>query len=135
MPGRQPGEEVTAMQTERRDAELQRKFHRAMYTVYERAIRECNYTATYFLRMLQDHGGLGTAQGLLHTDKPSDGFNTLLMHRRLDISMEALIAEDPTWWPLFAPEELATARRRLVEVGYTPNVRSRSPAARDTNIR
>lgn len=39
---------------------------------------------------------------------------------RLDLTMEAMIHDDPKWHPLFTPEELATCIKRLKEYRYLP---------------
>ena len=101
---------------------LEEKFHRAMLGVYERAKEECRYNATYFLRMVTEHGGLRAARRLLATEKPSKGFATLWECGRLDISMEALVAFEPEFAPLFTEAEREIARNRLVQYGYGPEV-------------
>jgi hypothetical protein len=97
--------------------DLERRFHRAMLASYEAAKRECGYNPGYFLRMLGDMGGLAAAKQLLATDKPSEGFTTLWLARRLDLSVEAEVVK-PEFAELFTAEEIATAKRRLQEVGY-----------------
>jgi aromatic ring hydroxylase len=44
---------------------LEQKFHRAMINIYERAKKECNYTATAFIQDVSKIGGLATAKKLL----------------------------------------------------------------------
>ena len=97
---------------------LEEQFHEAMVGVYERARDQCRYKATRFLQMVTDLGGVGAAKRLLHTDDLSYGFEKLWELGRLDISMEALVV-DPKWQSLFTEGEVATARRRLEECGYT----------------
>lgn len=46
------------------------EFERAMRRIYERAKTEAGYNATYYLSMLAEHGGLGTAKRLLAATKP-----------------------------------------------------------------
>ena len=46
---------------------LEQEFHRAMINIYERAKNEANYKATYFLRMVADHGGVETANILIYS--------------------------------------------------------------------
>ncbi len=41
--------------------ELERRFHREMVQIYERAKRETGYNATRFLQMVSNQGGLATA--------------------------------------------------------------------------
>ena len=42
--------------------EIERRFHRAMISIYETAKRELGYNATRFLQMISEHGGLATAR-------------------------------------------------------------------------
>ena len=55
--------------------DVRAEFERAMKDVYVRAKSEANYTATYFLGMLSDYGGLGTAQRLLASTQASTGLH------------------------------------------------------------
>ena len=98
--------------------DIETAFHKGMLDIYERAKRECNYTATRFLQMVIDDGGLAAAKRLLASDGFSEGLTRLWEEGRLDISMEALVLRDP-WRKLFTFEELAVAQRRLNELGYT----------------
>ena len=105
---------------ESREVEITRSFNVAMLRVYQRARDECRYTATRFMQMVHERGGVQTAKDLLATREPSDGFVHLWERGRLDISMEAQIVYDPRWRSLFTPTELAEAKRRLDEAGWTP---------------
>lgn len=96
---------------------LERAFHEAMLGVYHSALNECGYRAARFFQMVNERGGLQSAKDLLHSSGYSEGLTTLWEHKRLDISMEALVLRDP-WSQLFTEEELATARRRLDELEY-----------------
>jgi len=53
---------------------LEKAFHRDMLQIYQRAKEECGYNATRFLQMVANDGGLRTAQKLLDSANPSDGF-------------------------------------------------------------
>lgn len=97
---------------------LEIEFHKEMLDVYERAKRECNYTATRFLQMVIDDGGLAAAKRLLASEGFSEGLTRLWEEGRLDISMEAQVLRNP-WRQLFTDEELGVARRRLTELGYS----------------
>ena len=99
-------------------ANLESSFDEAMLNIYLTAKDECDYNATYFLRMIQNYGGLGAAKRLLHDNKVHDGLTNLYMLERLDITMEAVIWENEKWQTLFTQEELKVARRRLEDLGY-----------------
>lgn len=90
-----------------------------MKDVYERARREAGYNATYFLRMLTEHGGLGTAHRLLAHPGVSAGFTALWERRRLDLTVEAVVLREE-FCDLFGEDERDIARRRLAEFGWSP---------------
>lgn len=100
---------------------LLEQFDEEMLNIYQRARTEANYNATLFLRMLNEHRGVGTAQILLHTSRVSDGYSALYLRGRLDLTVEAVIHDNPKWHPLFTDEELAICARRLTDYGYLPS--------------
>src|SRR5262245_2323066 len=53
---------------------LQAAFGNEMHRIYQRALSEASYKATRFLHMLHEHGGLQTAQILIHATNVSEGF-------------------------------------------------------------
>jgi hypothetical protein len=70
--------------------------------------------------MVNDRGGLQTAQSLLHTPSLSEGFTALWQKGRLDLTVEKLVL-DRQWQDLFSDEEREIARKRLSELGYLPS--------------
>jgi len=94
------------------------RFHQEMLSIYSRAKDECDYNATRFLRMVSEQGGLQAARSLLHAEGYSEGLTALWERGRLDITMEALILQEP-WSQLFSEDEVTVARRRLKDLGYT----------------
>jgi len=99
-------------------ADLEAQFTEAMFDVYRRAKTEAKYNATVFLQMLTDNGGMRTAKTLINAAKPSDGYTELYLRKRLDLTVEAVVLEDPRWHPLFVSEELEKAKKRLEDYGY-----------------
>ena len=95
-------------------------FDQAMFDIYHIAKKEAGYTASIYLQMLNTRGGLSTARYLLNSAKPSDGYTALFERGRLDLTVEAMILENPKWHELFSDEELLKARKRLADYGYTP---------------
>jgi len=95
--------------------ELERRFHRAMLTICERAQRECNYNPLWFRRMLSDYGGVKTAKRLLARRGAQSGFTRLQSCGRLDLTVEAHVLR-PEFRSLFAEDERREARDRLAEV-------------------
>ena len=91
-------------------------FDHAMREVYRRAKEEVSYNATYFLRMLEEHGGLDTARRLLREPSVSDGFTALWSAGRLDLTVETQVLK-PEFEPLFTRRERLVAQRRLEDPG------------------
>lgn len=100
-------------------ADLKDQFTGAMVEVYRRAKDEAGYTASVFHKMLVDKGGLLTAKQLINASQPSEGYTQLFERGRLDLTVEAVVINDPKWHPLFTAEELDRARRRLRQYGYS----------------
>lgn len=101
-------------------ADLEGQFTQAMFDVYRRAKAEADYVASLFLQMIIDKGGLATAKTLINAPNPSDGYTALYLRNRLDLTVEALVIENPKWQSLFMAEELARALKRLNDYGYRP---------------
>ena len=101
------------------DTKLERDFHHAMIDVH-RAAAEIGYRATIFIGMVQDRGGLATAKALINSNVASDGYTKLFELGRLDLSVEAVVIDNPAWHELFTVDELARARKRLKDYRYEP---------------
>lgn len=110
--------EVARAETTIRLADLEKEFHSAMLNVYRSAKRELGYTATYFLQLVSEHGGLEAARRLLAKNNVSDGFTELYLNNRLDLTVEAQVVQ-PKFWALFTSDEIAIAEKRLTELGYS----------------
>lgn len=93
------------------------KFHKAMLEVYRRAKKECNYSATRFLEMVTEKGGVAAAKRLLSASDVQYGFSELWECRRLDLTVEAHVLK-PEFDSLFTPEERQEAYRRLAAHDY-----------------
>ncbi len=89
-----------------------------MMDIYHRARAEAKYNATRYLRMLGQHGGLENARILLLSTTVSEGYAVLWERGQLDLTVEAMILDQPQWHQLFSAEELEIARRRLREYDY-----------------
>jgi hypothetical protein len=98
--------------------DIEQEFTLRMFDVYRQAKEEAGYTATIFYGMIHDNGGLATAKTLINARKPSDGYTALFFKGRLDITVEAVVVEEPEWHSLFTEEEIEKAKRRLVQYEY-----------------
>lgn len=98
------------------------EFDRAMRRLYADALEQTGYRAGYFLRMVSELGGLGAAKALLAPGRPThEGFTTLYLHGRLDLTVEATVLANPAFAGLFTADELDTARERLALHGQQPS--------------
>lgn len=73
------------------------------------AKRECKYNPTRFNQMLAQYGGVETAKRLIAigmvTGSTSDGYTTLYLCGRLDLTMEHSVCK-PKYRDLFTAEEV-----------------------------
>lgn len=79
------------------------------------AVAQCQrlrYNPTRFVQMIQTRGAFEAVRTLLDAPGVSDGFGTLMMKGRLDLTVEH-IATRPEWRHHFTAEQLARARERL----------------------
>jgi len=97
---------------------LTSEFDQEMLRIYQRALSEAHYKATRFLTMLHEHRGLETARLLIHSPTVSEGYTALWERKRLDLTVEAVIHDNPKWHPLFKQEELNICVKRLTDYGY-----------------
>lgn len=96
------------------------EFNQAMMDVYKKAKSDAGYTATRFLNLLHEHGGLNTAYLLLDSNEVSEGYTALWERGRLDLTVEALVFETVKYHPLFTHEQVERARERLRQYQYQP---------------
>ncbi len=100
------------------DEALAAAFDEEMLRIYQRAHAEADYDARRFLQMLHEHRGLETARILLRSTNVSEGYTALWERGRLDLTVEAVIHDNPKWHPLFTQEELAICTKRLQAYRY-----------------
>lgn len=101
---------------------LKLKFHRAMLGIYQTAKKDLGYNANRFVQMLTSPDeSIRTAKKFVLSQSPSDGFSELWSRGRLDLTVEALVGFHEEFEPLFSEDELAAARKRLIDMGYKPS--------------
>jgi hypothetical protein len=85
------------------------------------AIREARdkhgYNPTGFISMIGDYGVQEAVKRLVNSSKPSEGYTRLWELERLDLSVEAIILEEP-WKTLYTDKEREKAKKRLVQYHY-----------------
>ena len=97
---------------------VKRNFELDMHNIYRRARIEANYNATRYLQMLDNHGGLETAHILINAPQVSEGYSALWERGRLDLTVEALIWDNPEYHQLFTKEEMQKIKERLLSYKY-----------------
>src|SRR4030095_13821809 len=95
---------------------LDASFHQAMLDSYHQ-LAELGYRATYFLRMVQELGGVQAVPQLINQEGVSEGFTRLWEMGRLDLSAEAFVLK-PEYRKLFTDKERQRARQRLADMSY-----------------
>lgn len=95
---------------------LEDNFHVAMLRIYQTAL-DHGYHASYFKRMVDEHGGVEAAHRLLVGPETQSGLFRLWELNLLDSSVEALVIQE-RFQPLFSDEDIARAYQRLEELGY-----------------
>ena len=98
--------------------QLESRFNKAMWNIYRKAYSEADYKASRFLQMLENHGGLETAKILIHSPTVSEGYTALWERGRLDLTVEALIHDNPEWHSMFTKDELEIISKRLSDYKY-----------------
>lgn len=95
---------------------LAHQFEEELKDKMVRAKKECKYIPTRFNQMLAQHGGVATAKQLIQngirTGHTSDGYTTLLLCGRLDLTMEESVCK-PEYEQLFSEQEIAYCREQL----------------------
>ncbi len=92
-----------------------------MLDIWRRTLAEVpllGYTAGTLGMEIREYGGLETAKKCLHSEELGAGFMALSAVNRLDLTLEALIHDNPKWHALFSEEELAICAARLGRYGY-----------------
>lgn len=95
-------------------------FEQEMMNIYKSAKVEVKYNATRYFQMLSDHGGLETAHILINAPHVSEGYTALWERGRLDLTVEALIYDNPEYHEFFTDGELDIIKKRLIDYRYNP---------------
>ncbi|MCT4660941.1 MAG: hypothetical protein N4A40_03695 [Tissierellales bacterium] len=96
---------------------LENKFHEDMKDIYFIAKKELKYNASRFFQLVASEGGVKAAKQLISKSGSTYGFEVLWEHKRLDLSVEALVLR-PEYKELFTDEERKICMNILTEFGY-----------------
>ncbi len=92
---------------------LEEKLEALALDICKQSRDEIKYHPRKFLRMIAEKGAVQAIKEVLGTKQLPDGFATLCLEERLDLSAEFLILKNPEFHSLFTPAELEIARKRL----------------------
>jgi hypothetical protein len=93
--------------------ELDVEFETVMNSLYEPFKRYLGSSASAYLGLLVDIGGLAAAKVLINSPRPSMEFQELSARGRGDLTVESLVVNNAKWHPLFTSTEIDRARKRL----------------------
>ncbi|MBW9171222.1 hypothetical protein K2F43_08385 [Clostridium estertheticum] len=96
---------------------IENKFNEDMKNIYFTAKRDIGYTATRFMQLISEKGGLHAAKQLIAKEGGTYGFEVLWENKRLDLSVEALVLM-PEHESLFSGNEKQICHERLKQFGY-----------------
>ncbi len=98
--------------------DLKQQFHQDLIRTYLVAKKK-GYNATYFMRMVDDLGGVTAAKRLLRDNQVQEGLFHLAQLKLLRVSVENIVL-NPKYDSLFSKSEKDAARARLAELGFEP---------------
>ena len=78
------------------------------------------YQPRFFLDVISEYGIVDTAKRLIHSNKPSEGYEKLWELKALKYSVENQI-QDERWYSLFTDEDRSKAKKRLADYGFKVN--------------
>ncbi len=101
------------------DNNLAQEFEIALRDLYHTIVAETDakYKPTLLMKMIDEIGGVSSAKNLISREKPSDGYTRLWELKKLHLTLEAFVLDNPKWHPLFTAEELQKATVRLKQYG------------------
>lgn len=97
---------------------LREEFHREVIRLCDVTNRETPYNPKGFRGKVLRVGAYEATTDILNSGRDNwGGFTELVLHQRLDLSVENLVLQQQ-WQPLFSIEQLENARRRLQRLDY-----------------
>ena len=97
--------------------QLEKKFNEDMKNIYLAAKRELKYNASRFWQLVCDKDGVQAARILIAKEGGTYGFEVLWEHKRLDLSVEALVLK-PEYYSLFTDDERKMCKNRLEQYEF-----------------
>lgn len=103
---------ATAAEPESARADLEARFEARVLGILGAALRDVRYDAAHVRALVEARGGLEATRAVLAQPGLAGGLEEFAAAGRPDLSIEALVLEQP-FDALFTAEELAAARERL----------------------
>ena len=97
-------------------ASLEDEFHKEMLAIYDKALDALGIKLSKFRQMVDRDGGFRTAKTLIHSNSAThatSGFTKLWVNKRLDLTVESLVANNEKWHPLFTKDDIKKANETL----------------------
>jgi hypothetical protein len=85
------------------------------------SVRQCQklkYDPKLFVRMRSELGAVEACRRLINAPQWPEGFSRLWEMKRLDLSIEAFVHDNPKFSPLFDTPTLENCEKRLIEAEY-----------------
>lgn len=89
------------------------QFERVLFDAIDEA-KKLGYRPNKFIGMITNQGAFRTVKDIVASNRPSDGFERLLLLRRPDLTCESIIVETQ-WRKYFDDDLLQIAERRLTQ--------------------
>lgn len=83
-------------------------------------MKQYGYNPTIYTRMISENGAVNAAKKLVVKDVQSSGFATLIMLRKLELSVEVSVIKDK-YKDLFTDAEIQNSIRKLKEANFSFN--------------
>jgi hypothetical protein len=80
--------------------------------------QKLGYSARDYLDMVNRYGTVDTARRLIDGRENAYGFEKLWMLNKLDLTVEAIVYDNPQFQVWFSPKTIANCVARLTRVGY-----------------
>ncbi len=100
---------------------LEAEFKEFLLALLDRTKEKTGYNPTKFRQMVWERGGVEAAKAVIRIPGHSYGFDRLWEVKRLDLSVEASVLENPKFHPLFTEEELEICQKSLKAYKYKTN--------------
>ena len=103
-------------------SDLKSEFDREIASLYEQVKERIGHKPTVLKSMVDDYGSVKAAKMLLYpSGEWRKGFQNLIEHNALDLSVECLVL-NKRLQPLFEKAEIEAARKRLRKYGLDTSI-------------